>query len=297
MTRKRLAIGLILTVVLTLNGCAGKVSQAEKDISVTESNSKITTEAEMQTESVVEEEPADSSDGEETESKTEEVTVTATVTEPDTTKEVVTETPTPVVTESISKSETTTESEKKQTVTPTVTPTVAPTQAYDKNSEPTQAEPMQETVSYAGKDDCKAVADKLIEYINYYRSTPATKLPGLTVYAEYRSRQLVSNFAHDTDDERAAATALQYGKYVDTALYGMDGDPYYNANAREAIAKAGYVGSVDYVAEQLALLVKNSAGHWAYVGSSDYPYIAVGITYEAGMWHCDIAMARDNTYN
>lgn len=294
MTRKLLVLGLIFTAVFTLNGCAGKVSQSEKSMCATESNSETTLKAEMQTENIGMEEPTDSSDSEESEIKSE----AGTVTEADTTEgTVVTEAPTPIVTESKSESETKTEGEKKQTVTPTVTPTEATKPGSDKTSEPIQVEPTQETVSYAGKDDCKAVADKLIEYINYYRSTPATKLSGLTVYAEYRSRQLVSNFAHDTDDERAAATALRYGEYVDTALYGMDGDPYYDSNAREAIAKAGYVGSVDYVAEQLALLVKKSSGHWAYVGSSDYPYIAVGITYEAGMWHCDIAMARTNTYN
>lgn len=288
MTRKLLVLGLIFTAMFTLNGCAGKVSQSEKSMCATESNSETTPKAEMQTESIVLEEPDDLSDSEESEIKSE----AGTVTEPDTTKEVVTETPTSVVTESKSESETKTESEKKQTVTPTVTPTEATKPGSDKTSEPTQ-----ETVSNATKSDCKAVADRIVEYINSYRSTPATKLSGLTVYAEYRSRQLVSNFAHDTDDERAAATALRYGEYVDTALYGMDGDPYYDSNAREAIAKVGYVGSVDYVAEQLALLVKNSTGHWAYVGSSDYPYIAVGVTYESGMWYCDIAMAKDNTYN
>ena len=145
--------------------------------------------------------------------------------------------------------------------------------------------------------DTKAVADKVIEYINAYRSTPATKLTGLTAYAEYRSRQLVYNFAHDTADERAAATALQYGTYIDPTQYGISGEAYYTAGAREAIAKAGYTGTVDEVAEGLALLVKNSTGHWAYVGSSDYSYIAVGVTYESGMWYCDIAMAMENTDN
>ena len=67
--------------------------------------------------------------------------------------------------------------------------------------------------------------------------------------------------------------------------------------SREAIAKAGYVVTVDSVAKQLANLVKNSSGHWAYVGSDEYPYIAVGVTYESGMWYCDIAMARENTDN
>lgn len=150
-------------------------------------------------------------------------------------------------------------------------------------------------VPKATASDNVAIANKVIEYINSYRSSSATKLPGLTKYAEYRSRQLISNFAHDTFDERAAATALQYGTYIDPPLYGMTGEPYYAAGAREAIAKGGYVGTIDEIAQRLAILVKNSAGHWAYVGSSEYPYIAVGVTYESGMWYCDIAMARENT--
>jgi hypothetical protein len=51
------------------------------------------------------------------------------------------------------------------------------------------------------------------------------------------------------------------------------------------------------VAKSIANLVKNSASHWAYVGSSDYSYIAVGVTYESGLWYCDIAVARENTDN
>lgn len=174
---------------------------------------------------------------------------------------------------------------------------VTPTPEQPKQETPAQNTPTVPTTPNATANDNKAVADKVLEYINGYRSTPATKLPGLTTYAEYRSRQLIRNFAHDTFDERAAATALQYGTYVDPTLYGIAGEPYYAAGAREAIAKAGYAGSIDYVAKSIADLVKNSAGHWAYVGSSEYSYIAVGVTYESGMWYCDIAVARENTDN
>lgn len=189
------------------------------------------------------------------------------------------------------KEQTTGQSQNQKTQQPT-TPTT-PTPETPRVEEET---PVPE-VPKATASDSVAVANKVIEYINSYRSSPATKLPGLTKYAEYRSRQLISNFAHDTFDERAAATALQYGTYIDPPLYGMTGEPYYESGAREAIAKGGYVGTIDEVAKRLADLVKNSAGHWAYVGSSEYSYIAVGITYESGMWYCDIAMARVNTDN
>ena len=177
--------------------------------------------------------------------------------------------------------------------TETTKPQTKPTQ-----KEPETTEPPAETVPTeprAGKNDTASVAQRVLEYINQFRSSPATRLSGLTEYAQYRSRQLVSNFAHSTADQRAAATALQYGEYVDPSAFGGSGQPYYRANAREAIAKAGYVGTIDEVALKLATLVKNSPNHWNYIGDSQYTYIAVGVTYESDMWYCAITVASENT--
>ena len=182
--------------------------------------------------------------------------------------------------------------------------TTKPTETTKPQTEPTESKtettqpPAEETVPEeprAGRNDTAAVAQRVLEYINQYRSSPATRLSGLTEYAQYRSRQLVSNFAHDTADQRAAATELQYGEYVDPSVFGGSGQPYYRANAREAIAKAGYVGTVDEVAMKLATLVKNSPNHWNYIGDSQYCYIAVGVTYESDMWYCAITVALVNT--
>ena len=182
--------------------------------------------------------------------------------------------------------------------------TTKPTETTKPQTEPTESKtettqpPIEETVPTeprAGKADTAAVAQRVLEYINQYRSSPATRLSGLTEYAQYRSRQLVSNFAHDTADQRAAATALQYGEYVDPRVFGGSGQPYYRANAREAITKAGYVGTIDEVAMKLATLVKNSPNHWNYIGDSQYTYIAVGVTYESDMWYCAITVASENT--
>lgn len=152
------------------------------------------------------------------------------------------------------------------------------------------------TVAYSTE-----IANRIVAYINEYRgeegSCNATKLPGLTEYAEYRSRQLVTNFAHDTFDERAAATALQYGQHINPELYGMIGEPYYTANAREAIAKTTFGGTVDAVAMHIAQMARDSADHWSYVGDSEYSFIAVGVTYEGGTWYCCIAVAKVNTDN
>ncbi|MGN0179749.1 MAG: hypothetical protein ACI4DY_09965 [Monoglobaceae bacterium] len=200
----------------------------------------------------------------------------------------------PTAPENISSGTTASRSEEKpHAETTPVKPKPEPEKPVPDTPEPVPVEPN------ATAADSSKIADLVIKYINDYRTAQgvptAARLPGLTGYAEYRSRQLISNFAHDTDDERAAATALQYGDYIDPALFGITGDPYYTVNAREAIAKGGYSGTVDDVAKSLAQLVKNSAGHWSYVGSSEYEYIAVGVTYRSGMWYCDIAMARENT--
>lgn len=153
----------------------------------------------------------------------------------------------------------------------------------------------------ASASDCSIIADKIIEYINAFRVQEgvgsAVKLSGLTEYAQYRSQQLVINFAHDTVDERVAATTLQYGEYIEPSMYGMTGEPYYTANAREAIAKTSFGGSVADVARHIARMAKNSSNHWNYVGSENYQYIAVGITYKNGNWYCCIAMSRENTDN
>lgn len=175
--------------------------------------------------------------------------------------------------------------------TETTMPQTNPTEFKQEKTESTTVPP----VAYAGKNDTDAVAQKVLEYINGYRSSPATMLSGLTEYAKYRSRQIVSNFAHDTADQRAAATALRYGEYVDPAVFGGSGQPYYRANAREAIAKAGYVGTVDEVALKLANLVKDSTNHWKYIGDSSYCYIAVGVTYKSDIWYCVVTVAAENT--
>lgn len=181
------------------------------------------------------------------------------------------------------------------------TEAVKPTDPPTEERSPQATEPTEPEVSKATAADVQAIAAKMVEYLNAYRleqgSPAATVLPGLTQYAEYRSRQLVSNFAHDTADERAAATALEYGSYVDPALFGMTGDPYYTANAREAIAKTDFGGSVEDVAAYLARMTRNSSSHWSYVGGAGYTYIGVGITYENGVWYCDIAVTSKNTDN
>lgn len=85
----------------------------------------------------------------------------------------------------------TTEPESEKATESTTPPQTEP------ETKPAEA-PSEPEKSYAGVEDARAVADKVLEYINSFRTSPAVKLPGLTSYAEYRSRQLIRNFAHDT---------------------------------------------------------------------------------------------------
>lgn len=266
--KKAISLLLCITILLSTTGCKN-TEEEQTTTTTTQSNVTVT---EITTESTTIEESTESTT-EHTEKSTESIREETTSVQMADGKE------------------TTTVKSSKPKPTNTTT-TTKPQETETKTTNPVQ---------YATKADEKAIAERLAYYINEYRKeqgTPVvTKLPGLTQYAEYRSRQLISNFAHDTEDERTAATALKYGEYVDPSLYGMSGEPYYTANAGEAIAKAGYVGTIDEIAKKFATLTRNSSGHWVYVGDSRYKYIGIGITYESGVWYCDIAVAMENSDN
>ncbi len=299
--RKIISAILGTAILLSLAGCGSTTPSVPKETdaaiqsdsadvtSDTESSDDIT--AELPSASELDTQPPAESE----EDPAEEKTPTPQPTTPSTEK--------PAETEASKPSEPPKQTEiPKPTETPKQTETQTMSKAPTESTKPavpseTEEPKPTEQPKAATADDCKAIADKIVQYINSYRSVSATKLPGLTDYAEYRSRQIVSNFAHDTDDQRAAATTLQYGEYIEPSLYGMTGEPYYTANAKEAIAKAGYRGTVDYVAEQLALQFKNSTSLWSYISDTKYQYIAVGVTYQNGTWYCAVALTQTNTDN
>lgn len=151
------------------------------------------------------------------------------------------------------------------------------------------------------RPDADEVARKTAEYINQLRkgqgSRVATILPGLTEVAKFRSQQLITNFAHDTADEREALAKYKYGEFVDMTEYGYDESySYYTYNGGEAIAKGNWTGTADEIAQKIANGFKNSKGHWAYVGSSEYGYMAVGITFNPSdaHWYCCVCMSDTN---
>ena len=161
-------------------------------------------------------------------------------------------------------------------------------------------DPPTEEIIIPPKPSADLVAQKVAEYINQFRTeqgdVTATVIPGLTEYSKYRCTQLKTNFAHDTTDQRAAAEALQYGEYVDWLLYGIEGEEnYYTANVREAIGKGNWGGTADEIAYSVANGFRNSKGHWSYVGSSKYTYMAVGVMYDGYYWYVCVCMDSENT--
>lgn len=153
-----------------------------------------------------------------------------------------------------------------------------------------------ETPANATAADTKAVADRVIYYLNRARvnigSGELKKLPRLTGYAEYRSSQLPSNFAHDISDWFAAAKATGYGRYTEMP----DGSGSYDIGAQEAIAMAGIVGSADKIGQCLAQIIIESHRHWQYVGSDEMKYTGVGVTCVDDLWYTAIMVTATDEY-
>ena len=160
----------------------------------------------------------------------------------------------------------------------------------------TPPETKPKTPANATAADTKAVADRVIYHLNRARANIGSgelkKLPRLTVYAEYRSSQLPSNFAHDISDWFAAAKATGYGRYTEMP----DGSGSYDIGAQEAIAMAGIVGSVDKIGECLAQIIIESHRHWPYVGSDEMKYTGVGVTCIDDLWYTCIMVTATDKY-
>ena len=167
------------------------------------------------------------------------------------------------------------------------------------NSDSTLSGGSGNAIKNATAADTREVADKVIFYLNKARaeigSGELSKLSGLTRYAEYRSGQLISNFAHDPGDWNKAAEATGYGKYIDLSEYG-NAEGYYDIGAREALAMAGIVGSSDRIAETLAQIIIDSPRHWSYVGSDEMKYTGVGVSCNSDMWYAAIMVTNTTDY-
>ena len=164
------------------------------------------------------------------------------------------------------------------------------------NTAQTPPEIKSEIPANATAADTKAVADRVIYHLNRARANIGSgelkKLPRLTGYAEYRSSQLPSNFAHDISDWFAAAKATGYGRYTEMP----DGSGSYDIGAQEAIAMAGVVGSADKIGECLAQIIIDSSRHWPYVGSDEMKYTGVGVTCVDDLWYTCIMVTTTDEY-
>ena len=139
----------------------------------------------------------------------------------------------------------------------------------------------------------RLVVEKIIAYRIAQGDTAATMLPGLTEVARYRANELTTNFSHTSP--RDACSVLKYGEFVDMTLYGLTAeDSYYQGFNREAIGMGDWFGTAESMSDRIADGFHHSKGHWAYVGSSEYPYIAVGVTKSNGKWYVCVCMSEKN---
>lgn len=177
--------------------------------------------------------------------------------------------------------------------------TVPETEKKTEPSEETKHQPQPEETKPVEQPSTYDIERLVAQYINQYRadqgSSSATILPGLTEVARYRARQLVSDFSHNSNPN--PCTVLQYGEYIDMTLFGGDtSESYYRGYNREAIGKGDWFDTADQMAQRIASGFKKSSKHWAYVGDSEYSYMAVGVHYNEsdGKWYCCICMSSKN---
>ena len=200
---------------------------------------------------------------------------------------------------------TTTATEPPTTAKPTEEPkptvTTKPTEpSATENVETKAEEPPKEEEIYVGiqwpEVDPADIERLVIERINAYRiaqgDTVAMMLPGLTEVARYRANELTANFEHR--GEQHVSTELKYGQYIDLVPYGFPDDSYYKGYSREAIGMGDWFGTAESMSDRIADGFHHSKGHWSYVGSSKYPYIAVGVTKANGKWYVCILMSEEN---
>ena len=199
----------------------------------------------------------------------------------------------------MTKTETATTAQPKEETKPTETAKLTESSAAE-ITEPKVKETPKEEEMYVGiqwpEVDTADIERLVIEKVNAYRTaqgdTAATMLPGLTKVARYRATELTTNFEHR--GEQHVSTELKYGQYVDLAPYGMPDDSYYKGYSREAIGMGEWFGTAESMSDRIADGFHHSKGHWSYVGSSKYPYIAVGVIKANGKWYVCILMSERN---
>jgi len=202
----------------------------------------------------------------------------------------------------------TTEKEETKPVTTEPPTTTAPPEATNpsteepKETEPAETEPTESTepaVTTPARPTASEIEPLVAQYLNEHRAAQGadsmTVLPGLTEVARFRAEQLITNFSHYSDPD--ACTVLKYGEFIDMTELGLDASQsYYQGYDAEACAKGNWSGSAEDIARRIADGFRNSSGHWRYLGSSEYTYMAVGLTYDThtAKWYCCVCVSSKN---
>ena len=162
-------------------------------------------------------------------------------------------------------------------------------------TEPKETEPAVTEITYEFK---RQVASYAAQYINQYRGSACTVLPGMSQVAQYRASQLTRNYSHSTADKRAALAKYEYGRYIDATEFGDDAsNSYWEADSAEAICAGFYGTDPKAMGKKIADLIRNSGSHWSYIGSSEYSYIGVGVEYREGTeygWYACVMVGSVN---
>ena len=286
--KKIILLLLCCGVFVSMVGCGGNTAPPPTKIPPTTVSETVITETPVETTPpVATVEPTEKEkEHPPTESKAQATEPTTTATEPTTTAKPKEETKPAVTTKP-------TESSAAETSKENGCITIVETDDPPKNEEP--QEEIYQGIQWPEVDPAD-IERLVIEKVNAYRiaqgDTAATMLPGLTEVARFRANELTTNFEHR--GEQHISTELKYGQYVDLAPYGMPEESYYKGFSREAIGMGDWFGTAESMSDRIADGFHHSKGHWSYVGSSKYPYIAVGVTKANGKWYVCICMSEEN---
>ena len=174
-------------------------------------------------------------------------------------------------------------------------PITAPAETEPEETIPETTEPAAPEITYEFK---REVASYAAQYINQYRGSACTILPGMSQVAQYRAGQLTRNYGHSTADKRAALAHFEYGRYIDATEFGDDpSNSYWEADSAEAICAGFYGTDPKAMGKKIADLIRNSSGHWSYISSSEYSYMGVGVEYREGTeygWYACVMVGSVN---
>ena len=148
---------------------------------------------------------------------------------------------------------------------------------------------------------CREVEQVILSELNRYRveagQEPLTYLPRLSEVCQYRAYQIYEKFGddvHNDDDIHEAFNKFEYGTYFDAAAWEQDkannipgyvpkdvteADNYWTPGGTEAVTSL--YGAVYHTSDEHGTVamesLRNSTGHWSYLGSDLYSYVGIGV--------------------